>query len=98
MTSFQLAAGIIIGLANAFMILIFLRAAGTWLPYDAQVKFRSVFTFIGSITDPLLNFIKRVFPAQVGNMDISPVIAILLIYIARKALLILAAKLLLTGV
>jgi len=97
MTAFQFAAGIIIGLTNAYMILVFLRAAATWLPYGAQARFRTVINFVGSITDPLLNFVKRIFPAQMGNMDLSPVIAILLIYIARMALLKLAAVLLLPG-
>ncbi|MBN2754976.1 MAG: YggT family protein [Candidatus Goldbacteria bacterium] len=97
MTTFQFAAGIIIGLANAYMILVFLSAAATWLPYSAQVKFRTAINFIGSITGPLLNFVKRIFPAQMGNVDLSPAIAILLIYIGRMALLKLAAVLLLPG-
>ena len=42
----------------------------------------SVLEFTYKLTDPLLNYIRRFLP-NLGSIDISPVILILLIYFAR---------------
>ena len=42
----------------------------------------SVLEFTYKLTDPLLNYIRRFLP-NLGSIDISPVVLILLIYFAR---------------
>lgn len=54
-----------------FMIMLFVRILGSWLPEYQGTKFMQ---FIAFYTDPYLNIFRRVMP-PIGFLDISPIIA-----------------------
>ena len=58
---------------------IFIRAILSWLPIDAR---HPVATFFYQVTEPLLRPIRRFMP-RTGTMDLSPMVAIILIFILR---------------
>lgn len=62
---------------NLYMWVIIARAIISWVnpdPYNPIVR------FLVSVTEPVLYFIRRKLPINMGGIDFSPVIAILAIY------------------
>ncbi len=70
-----------------YLILLFARILLSWiprLPYNPVL--RSVVDFIHQVTDPYLNVFRRILPPVGGGgfaLDLSPIIAIIVLYIAR---------------
>ncbi|NGX43282.1 MAG: hypothetical protein K940chlam7_01577 [Chlamydiae bacterium] len=56
-----------------YMIMLFVRILGSWLPELQQYRFMH---FISFYTDPYLNFFRRFIP-PLGVIDFSPLIAFL---------------------
>jgi len=70
-----------------YIILIIIRVLLTWIPrmpYNRTL--RAVVGFIEEVTDPYLNVFRRFLPPVGGGafaLDLSPIIAIILLFIAR---------------
>jgi YggT family protein len=70
-----------------YLILLFARILLSWiprLPYNPVL--RSVVDFIHQVTDPYLNLFRRILPPVGGSgfaLDLSPIIAIFVLYIVR---------------
>lgn len=67
-----------------YYILLIIRIFLTWIPsinWDQQP-----FTFIRSITDPFLNIFRGIIPPIGGVLDISPIIAIILLQLVQGLL------------
>jgi YggT family protein len=73
-----------------YLILIFIRILLSWiprLPYNPVLH--AVVTFVHDVTDPYLNLFRRVLPPVGGGgfaLDLSPIIAIILLYILRAVI------------
>ncbi len=65
---------------NIFMILIFVRAIASWFSPD---PYNPLYQFLIRVTEPVLRYIRRFIPVSFGMMDITPVIAILIIIFLR---------------
>jgi YggT family protein len=66
-----------------YLILIFARIVLSFvprMPYNPTL--RAVIGFIHEVTDPYLNLFRRVIP-PIGPIDVSPILAILLLGIAQ---------------
>ena len=66
-----------------YLILIFARIVLSFvprMPYNPTL--RTVVGFIHEVTDPYLNLFRRVIP-PVGPLDLSPILAIFLLYILQ---------------
>ena len=64
-----------------YYILLIVRIFMTWLPnidWDSQPQ-----KWVRSVTDPFLNLFRGVIPPIGGMLDISPVIAIILLQILQ---------------
>ncbi|MDI6771269.1 MAG: YggT family protein [bacterium] len=61
--------------------LIFVRVALSWFPTLRHPAVKVVH----DLTSPILDPIRRVIPAA-GGLDLSPIVAILLLYLARNLL------------
>jgi uncharacterized protein YggT (Ycf19 family) len=70
-------------LIQVYMVLILLRALSTWLELDER---KTLVKFICRITDPVLALIRRVVPPIGGAIDISPVIAMLALWVIAAVL------------
>ena len=74
-------------LITIYLWIIIINAVLSWLiafnVLNTQNRFvYSILEFTYKLTDPLLNYIRRFLP-NLGSIDISPVILILLIYFVR---------------
>jgi YggT family protein len=70
-------------LFTVYLILIFARIVLSFvprMPYNPTL--RAVVGFIHEVTDPYLNLFRRVIP-PVGPLDLSPILAIFLLYIVQ---------------
>ncbi len=64
-----------------YLIVIFIRVLLSWiprLPYNRYL--RAVVGFVHEVTDPYLNIFRRFIP-PLGPIDLSPILAILLLYV-----------------
>lgn len=60
-------------LFQVFMIMLFVRILGSWIPELSQYRWMQFITFY---TDPYLNWFRRWIP-PLGMFDISPIFAFL---------------------
>jgi len=66
-----------------YIILIFIRVLLSWIPrmpYNRALH--AVVEFVHQVTDPYLNLFRRFIP-PVGPIDLSPILAIFLLYIVE---------------
>jgi YggT family protein len=70
-----------------YIILIFIRVLLSWIPrMPYNPALRAVVDFIHQVTDPYLNLFRRFLPPLGGGrmaIDISPIIAIVVLLIAQ---------------
>ena len=77
-------------LLDAYVIIIFVRVILSWFPISPGTTMAGVYSFIYSITEPVLGPIRRVMPGVgVGGMglDLSPIIVILLVQLLVRPIL-----------
>ncbi|HET9196924.1 MAG TPA: YggT family protein [Solirubrobacterales bacterium] len=74
-----------------YVILIFVRIVASFvprMPYNPYL--RAVLDFAQEVTDPYLNFFRRLIPPIGGGggfgLDLSPAIGLLVLFVARKVL------------
>ncbi len=79
---------IIIVLARVLNIAILIRVFLSWMPINPRNRFAR---FIIEITEPIMGPIRRLVPS-IGGLDISPIIALLLISVAERVLLTLIGR------
>ena len=72
-----------------YVILIFIRIVASFvprMPYNPYL--RAVLDFALEVTDPYLNFFRRLIPPLGGGggfgLDLSPMIGLLLLFVAQK--------------
>ena len=63
---------------RAFMLLISVRILLSWLP----LPYNRFSEFLNSATDPILKFFKKVMPIQIGFLDLSPIVPLVLLSLA----------------
>ena len=71
---------ILCGVAYLYLIAIFARIVLSWFPISPDSPFASIFSFLYTITEPVLGPIRRLLPPMgIGGMglDLSPIIVIL---------------------
>lgn len=62
-------------LFQIYMLMLFVRILGSWIPEIQHTKFMQ---FIAFYTDPYLNLFRRIIP-PLGMFDLSPIVAFLVL-------------------
>jgi YggT family protein len=81
---------IVCRLLDAYVIVIFVRVILSWFPISPGTVLAQIYSFVHSITEPVLGPIRRVMPGVgVGGMglDLSPIIVILLLQLLIRPLI-----------
>jgi uncharacterized protein YggT (Ycf19 family) len=74
-------------LITVYIVLIFIRILMSWftrIPYNRYLAM--VLKFVSDVTDPYLNLFRRFIPPLRiggGGLDLSPMLGIALLYVAR---------------
>jgi len=79
----------IVVLARVLNIAILIRVFLSWMPINPGNRFAR---FIIGITEPIMGPIRRLVPS-IGGLDISPIIALLIVSVAERVLLTLSGRL-----
>ncbi len=69
---------LIVSLANAYTTVIFIYVLMSWIPTSAGI-IGDVYRILGKICDPYLNLFKKLIPPIGGMIDITPIIALLVL-------------------
>ena len=84
LSNFITAVANVLGLIlNFYMWLIIIRAVASWFSPD---PYNQIYVFLIRITEPVLGYIRRLIPFQAGMVDLSPIIAILVIIFLQSFL------------
>lgn len=78
----------IVVLARVLNIAILIRVFLSWMPINPGNRFAR---FIIEITEPIMGPIRRLVPS-IGGLDISPIIALLIVSVAERVLLTLLGR------
>ncbi len=73
---------------NVYMLMLFVRILGSWVPEIQQYRFMQ---FISFYTDPYLNLFRKIIP-PIGFLDISPIIAFLGLSVIEQTLIFIIRK------
>lgn len=73
----------IVVLGRVLNLLILARILLSWVPVDRS---NPIVSFIYEVTEPILGPIRRVLPS-VGGLDLSPIIALVLVQVLQRVLL-----------
>ena len=69
----------IVALANAYSIIIFVYVLMSWLPNTETGAVGQVYHALGALCDPYLDLFKKLIPPIGGMVDITPIIALLVL-------------------
>lgn len=69
---------LIVSLANAYTTIIFVYVLMSWIPHSSGIV-GEVYRVLGKICDPYLDLFKRLIPPIGGMVDITPIIALLVL-------------------
>ena len=69
---------LIVSLANAYTLIIFVYVLMSWIPNSSGIV-GEVYRILGKICDPYLDLFKRLIPPIGGMVDITPIIALLVL-------------------
>ena len=75
---------IIKALFTVYTLMILGRVLGSWIP---NAQGHPIMRFLAYFTDPYLNFFRKIIPPIGGVLDLSPLLAFLLLQFAEKLLL-----------
>lgn len=76
--------GIIAGVVNFYIFLIIIYVLMSWFPVSGF--FAEVENVLGSVVEPYLSLFRRIIP-PLGAVDISPIVAILVLQLATRGIL-----------
>ena len=71
--------GIIVSLANAYSTIIFIYVIMSWLPNVETGIVGQVYRALGTLCEPYLGLFKRLIPPIGGMVDVTPIIALLVL-------------------
>ena len=77
--------GLVCSLLNLYLILLFARIILSWFPVSPGGAMAQIFSFLYTITEPVLGPVRRVVPPIGGGLDISPLIVLFGIQIVAGA-------------
>lgn len=84
----QLVINVVIALVNAYSTVIFVYVLMSWLPNVQSGVVGQVYRALGTLCDPYLNLFKRLIPPIGGMVDITPIIALLVLQFVPRLLVI----------
>ena len=71
---------LIVDILQIYSLLIIIRAVLSWVQVDRRNQFARI---LCNLTDPVLNPIQRVVPPIGGTLDISPIIALVIVQVIK---------------
>jgi YggT family protein len=83
MSATELLTNTLASFLNIYLLLIFIRILLTWFPTVEWMN--QIASFLSPITDPYLNVFRSFIP-PLGGMDLSPILAIIVLQVVANLL------------
>ena len=77
---------LIVSLSDVYSMLIFVYVMLSWFPTDRGIL-AGINTVLGKICDPYLNLFKKFIPPIGGMVDVSPIVALLVLQFGIRLLI-----------
>ena len=77
---------LIVSLSDVYSMLIFVYVMLSWFPTDRGIL-ADINTVLGKICDPYLNLFKKFIPPSGGRVDVSPIVALLVLQCGVRLLI-----------
>lgn len=74
----------LLALINAYSIVIFVYVLMSWLPNTVDGIIGQIYRVLGTLCDPYLNLFKKLIPPIGGVLDITPIIALIVLQIIGR--------------
>ena len=79
---------LLVRLADAYCMIIFVYVMLSWLPTDRGLL-ADIYHVLGKVCDPYLNLFRRFIPPIGGMVDVSPIVALLVLQFGVRLLVML---------
>ena len=79
---------LLVRLADAYSMIIFVYVMMSWLPTDRGLL-ADIYRVLGKVCDPYLNLFRRFIPPIGGMVDVSPIVALLVLQFGVRLLVML---------
>ncbi|MDO4290125.1 MAG: YggT family protein [Eggerthellaceae bacterium] len=79
---------LLVRLVDAYSIIIFVYVMMSWLPVDRGIL-ADIYRVLGKICDPYLDLFKKLIPPIGGMVDVTPILALLVLQLAVRLLVVL---------
>lgn len=76
----------IVQLVNIYTMIIFVYVLMSWIPIRSG-WFGTIYSVLGRICDPYLNLFRRFIPPIGGMVDVSPIVALLVLQFAVRIII-----------
>ena len=70
---------LIISLLNLYVVIIFVYCIFSWFPIPRDGVLADVNSFLGKLCDPFLDLFRKFIPSIGGAVDISPIVAFIVL-------------------
>lgn len=77
---------LIVSLSDAYSMLLVVYVLMSWLPTDRGIL-ADIYRVLGKICDPYLNLFRKLIPPLGGMVDITPIIALLVLQLGVRLLI-----------
>ena len=78
---------LIYSLANVYSLIIFVYILMSWIPMRSEGIIADLYRMLGKICDPYLDLFKKLIPPIGGMIDVTPIIALLVLQFGVSFLL-----------
>ncbi len=76
---------LIVRLVDAYSLIIFVYVMMSWLPVSRGVL-ADIYQVLGKVCDPYLNLFRKIIPPIGGMVDVTPIVALLVLQFGVRLL------------
>ena len=77
---------LLVRLADAYSMIIFIYVMMSWLPNTQSGIIGDIYRALGKLCDPYLNLFRKLIPPLGGMVDVTPIIALLVLQFGGRLL------------
>ncbi|MDR0515162.1 MAG: YggT family protein [Coriobacteriaceae bacterium] len=74
---------LVVSLINLYSFVLFVYVLLSWIPTKSGI-FAEINNFLAKICDPYLNIFKRFIPPLGGMVDVSPILALIVLQLLQR--------------
>ena len=77
---------LIVSLADVYSMVLFVYVLMSWLPVNRGIL-ADIYNVLDKVCDPYLNLFKKLIPPLGGMVDVTPIVALLVLQLATRVVI-----------